>query len=236
MADEQQISLYQTGAHPCSYLEGEEAVTQFLDPELAFGGDVAERLAEMGFRRSGSHTYKPSCPGCNACIPLRVRVNDFHPNRTQRKILNRNKDVSISLTAPETNLEYYRLYRRYINERHSDGDMYPPSAKQFSEFLGADSGYTRFWNFRENDTLLGVAVTDHFPGALSSVYSFFRTEPVYERRSLGVYFVLRQLLGAKRAGLPYLYLGYYIRECRKMSYKTGFPPAEQLVGQEWQNL
>ena len=236
MANEQQIALYETGVHPCSYLPGQDAATQFLDPRLRIDELTAERLAELGFRRSGDHTYRPSCPDCNACIPLRVRVGEFEPNRTQRKILNRNAGVTVTSSQPTTTLEYYRLYRRYISERHRDGDMYPPSARQFSEFLGVDSGYTRFWNFREEGKLLGVAVTDHFPQALSSVYSFFCTDAVYDRRSLGVYFVLRQLLAAKRAGLPYLYLGYLIHECRKMNYKTSFSPAEQFIDQEWKIL
>ncbi|MTI14405.1 arginyltransferase [Sansalvadorimonas verongulae] len=233
MKNEHQIALYETDVHPCSYLSGKEASTQFLDPRFQVDASTAERLAELGFRRSGDHTYRPNCPDCSACIPLRVRVDEFEPNRTQRKILNRNAGVSVTLKLPTTNLEYYRLYRRYISERHRDGDMFPPSAKQFSEFLGIDSGYTHFWIFREHGKLLGVTVTDHFSQSLSLVYSFFRTDAGYGRRSLGIYFVLRQILAAKQAGFPYLYLGYLIRECRKMSYKTSFLPAEQFVDQQW---
>ncbi|WP_281646317.1 arginyltransferase [Parendozoicomonas sp. Alg238-R29] len=236
MSNEQQIGLYETGIHPCSYIPGKDAATQFLDPRLRIGADIAEQLAQLGFRRSGEHTYRPHCPGCNACIPLRVRVQDFQPNRTQRKVLNRNQDVGLEITEPAVTLEYYRLYRRYINQRHQDGDMFPPTAKQYADFLAVDSGYTKFWEFREKDQLLGIAVTDHFQEALSAVYSYYIPDQAYSRRSLGVYFVLRQIMAAKDLGYPYLYLGYLIRECRKMSYKTDFPPLEQLVGHQWQNL
>ena len=230
-SSEQQIRIYQTEVHPCSYLDGRDAVTEFLDPKLTIGVELAEKLSELGFRRSGQHTYRPQCPACSACIPLRVQVADFEPGRTQRKILNRNQDLTLDLSQPVLTLENYRLYRRYINERHQDGDMYPPSAKQFSEFLGVNSGHTQFWNFRKDDRLLGIAVTDHFPHALSSVYSFF--SPDYGKRSLGVYFVLRQIMAAKKAGLSYLYLGYWIKDCRKMSYKISFPPLEQFTDGMW---
>ena len=231
---EQLIKLYQTGTHPCSYLPGQEARTHFIDPGLVVDASLAEYFADMGFRRSGKHTYRPACAACSACIPLRVRVQEFSPNRTQRKILNRNQDLQLETIEPRLTLEIYRLYRRYINTRHRDGDMFPASARQFQEFLGGSTGYTRFWCFREQGRLSGVAVTDHFPGSLSSVYSFF--DPNSARRSLGNYFVLRQIEAARQAGFEWLHLGYWVSECRKMSYKTSFPPQDILQDGHWRRL
>ncbi|MCG8475027.1 MAG: hypothetical protein MI784_06090, partial [Cytophagales bacterium] len=128
-------------------------------------------------------------------------------------------------------MENYRLFRRYINQRHSDGDMYPATARQMNDFLCVDTGYSWFWKFYKDEKLLGVAVTDHFSRGLASVYSFFC--PYSDKRSLGVYFVLRQIQAAKQAGLDYLYLGYLIRECRKMSYKINYGPLEQLQSGRW---
>ncbi|MCL6269893.1 arginyltransferase [Sansalvadorimonas sp. 2012CJ34-2] len=222
----QRINIYQTGEHPCSYLPGRIAVTQFIDPNLLLPMEAVEHLAELGFRRSGDHIYTPSCPGCSSCVSVRVKVKDFKPNRTQRKVLNRNQDLRIEVARPELSLEVYRLYRQYINHRHSDGDMYPPSARQLKEFLCIDTGYSSFWKFYDGKKLLGIAVTDHFSKGLASVYSFFC--PYSGKRSLGVYFVLRQILAAREAGLDYLYLGYLIEGCRKMSYKSNFGPLEHL--------
>ncbi len=237
-SQQQYITLYETGAHPCSYLSGQQAATQFLDPKLPVDAGLAEQLSELGFRRSGRHNYRPHCPNCNACIPLRINTNDFYPNRTQRKIINRNQDLDLIMSTPGLTLENYRLYRRYIQMRHHDGDMFPPNAQQFMDFLGVNTGFTRFWEFRKNGSLAGVAVTDHFPGSLSSVYSFFDQgfEGGAGRRSLGIYFILKQITIAKAAGLPWLYLGYWIEECKKMRYKTAFPPQQQFVQGKWSDI
>ncbi len=233
---DQRIALYQTEPHPCGYLGDRDAVTLFLDPKQELSGYGAECMAQRGFRRSGKYTYKPFCPDCQACISVRTLVQEFTPNRTQRKILMRNQDLVLSYTLPSLTLENYRLYRRYIQSRHKDGDMYPPTAKQFMDFLGVDSGYTRFWNLRSkhDDRLVAVAVTDHHPDSLSAVYSFF--DPNESKRSLGVYLVLQQIAAARQAGHSYLYLGYWIQACRKMRYKTDFMPQEHFHDGLWQEF
>ncbi|CAM3528712.1 arginyltransferase [Parendozoicomonas haliclonae] len=233
MAD-QRIPLYQTGLHPCSYLDRKDASTVFLDPNILLNVEGAEVMAEQGFRRSGRHTYRPHCPQCHGCISVRVNVQDFQPNRTQRKILNRNQDLHIEVSEPQLTLENYRLYRRYISERHRDGDMFPPTARQFQDFLGVDSGFTQFWNIRRGHELVGVAVTDNFRRSLASVYSFF--DPDDHRRSLGTYAVLKQIEAARQSGRLWLYLGYWISDCRKMRYKTAFQPLEMFNGNDWQHF
>ena len=233
MSDSQRIALYQTDVHPCGYMEDRQAVTLLLDPSLKLSVAGVEKMAEYGFRRSGSHIYRPNCPACRACVPARIKVDEFRPNRSQRKILRRNSDLLLKSVIPRFSLEYYRLYRRYINIRHRDGDMYPPSARQFLDFLCVVTGYTQFWELRKKDSgeLMAVAVIDHHLQSLSAMYSFYN--PDEPKRSLGTYLILRQIEEAKRTKLPYLYLGYWIDGCRKMSYKMHFLPQEHLIDGNW---
>jgi arginyl-tRNA--protein-N-Asp/Glu arginylyltransferase len=127
--------------------------------------------------------------------------------------------------------EHYALYERYINARHADGDMYPPSVEQYASFLTSDWSKTSFIEFRLHEKLLAVAVCDELEGGLSAVYTFY--DPDYEKRSLGTYAVLWQIEESRRRQLPSLYLGYWIRDCQKMSYKIAFRPIELLINGEW---
>ena len=129
---------------------------------------------------------------------------------------------------------YYDLYRRYITHRHFDGDMYPPSEDQFRSFLLSQWSDTHFLCSYINDKLVSVAVTDVQPKALSAIYTFF--DPDYEKRSLGVNSILRQVEYCRSANVPYLYLGYWIRDCAKMSYKTDYRPVELFVSDRWVGL
>lgn len=144
--------------------------------------NVYADLSEMGFRRSGDHLYRPHCQNCNACVPARIPAARFIPNRQQRRILKRNADLTVSAARPTFKEEYFELYRRYIETRHADGDMYPPSRDQFSTFLVRDLPFCWFYEFRLEGRLLAVAVCDLLPNGLSAVYTFY--EPDEERRSL----------------------------------------------------
>lgn len=225
------LKFYATQPHPCSYLPDEQATTLFLDPSQPMDVDVYAQLSTLGFRRSGDHLYRPHCQNCQACVPARIPVAQFTPNRQQRKIIKRNADLSVTSVKPQFNEDYYALYLRYIETRHADGDMYPPSREQFSTFLVSELPFARFIEFRLANQLLAIAVTDVLPNGLSAVYTFF--DPRYEQRSLGRYAILWQISEAARQGLQALYLGYWIKNCRKMSYKTQYRPIELLVNQRW---
>lgn len=231
MTELARLKFYATQAHPCSYLPTEQATTLFLDPCQPMDAQVYAELSEVGFRRSGDHLYRPHCQKCSACVPARLPAADFRPNRQQRRILSRNADLQVQAVRPAFSEEYYELYARYIEQRHADGDMYPPNREQFSTFLVRDLPFSRFYEFRLGNQLLAVAVTDVLPNGLSAVYTFY--DPDEEHRSLGRFAILWQITETARLGLHAVYLGYWIKNCRKMNYKTQYRPIELFVNQHW---
>lgn len=156
----------------------------------------------------------------------------FKPSRSQKRCLKRNRDVKVLLVHAIDSDEHYQLYERYICERHADGDMYPPSRKQFAEFLSSEWGITHFLEFRLDTALIGVAVYDRLDNGISAIYTFF--DPDESARGLGTFAVLQQIILAKEAQLPFVYLGYWIKECAKMKYKKDYKPLELYVNQQWQ--
>lgn len=225
------LRFFTTPAHNCSYLEDRQATTLFVDPQARITPALYSELSLMGFRRSGDFLYRPHCNGCNACIPARIPVDRFRPRRRHRRTLRDNRDLEVVQEPAGFAGEYYQLYSRYIEQRHVDGDMYPPSEEQFQSFLVSSWSDTRFYSFRRQGELLAVAVTDRLNDGLSAVYTFF--QPDLPRRSLGNQAVLWQIEECRRLGLPYLYLGYWVRECEKMAYKSDFHPLEILIDGEW---
>lgn len=231
MTDLSTIRLFATHPHQCSYLDGENATTVFVDPNQGMDGKLYHQLSELGFRRSGGHVYRPQCADCQACVPTRIPVSLFEPNRQQKRCWKRNRDLTVlSLDSIDTE-EHYELYARYISERHSDGDMYPATREQFQSFLTSEWGITRYLEMRLDGRLAGVVVCDQMEGALSAVYTYF--DPDLHRRSLGTYAILLQVEHAREQMLDYVYLGYWIQASPKMNYKSQFRPLELLIGRRW---
>lgn len=231
MSNLQTLKFYCTPAHRCSYLPERQAVTLFLDPKTEVSADVYASLTTAGFRRSGDFVYRPHCGSCHACIPVRVLARQFRPDRTQRRCLQRNADITVHSVPARYTPEYYSLYERYIEVRHRDGDMYPPTRNQFRSFLLCSWANSRFYEFRLDGRLLAVAVVDHIDSGMSAVYTFY--DPAEEDRSLGRYVILWQIQETCRLGMNHVYLGYWIRQCRKMSYKREYQPLEYFDGQNW---
>lgn len=231
MMDISSIKLYATHEHPCSYLKDRSATTIFVDPMLAMNGRIYSELSDFGFRRSGAHVYRPNCRSCQACIPVRIPVDIFQPSRAQKRCIKRNRDVVTVLTSNINTDEHYALYESYINSRHADGDMYPPTRDQYEDFLSSEWGVTRYIELRLDGELLAVAVSDRLDQGLSAIYTFFK--PDEHSRSLGVLAVLRQVELAKSMNLPYVYLGYWIRECGKMRYKNQYRPLDMFINNTW---
>lgn len=225
------LLLFRSAEHACSYLPGRAARTGFLDPRARMDMATYAQLAARGFRRSGEHVYRPSCNDCTACIPLRVPVADFQPNRTQRRTWERNRDLHITELHPEYDEEHFQLYRRYLRSRHPAGGMDETDPESYMGFLTSPWSDTRLHEFRLDGRLAAVAVTDRFPDALSAVYTFF--DPQLGSRSLGTYAALSQIRRARELDLRWLYLGYWVRECRKMNYKDRFRPVEAHRGEAW---
>ena len=226
-----EINFYLTPEHDCSYLEGKQASTLFADPLADIDTALYSRLSAAGFRRSGAQIYRPHCQTCNACIAARVPVASFRPRRSQKRVMQRNRDLVVTERAPAMSDEYFGIFERYINDRHAGGDMHPASREQFDSFLVAGRSEARFHEFRADGTLLAVAVADRLDDGLSAIYTFF--EPAAQQRALGVYAILWLIEEAKRQGLAHLYLGYWIKECPKMSYKLDYRPVELLVNGAW---
>ncbi|UZE97938.1 arginyltransferase [Alkalimarinus alittae] len=231
MSSLQTLIFYATPEHNCSYLEAKKATTMFVDPKASVDKELYSKLSVLGFRRSGNHYYRPHCNHCSACVPVRVPVNQFKPSRSQKRILKKNIGLEISITPPEFCQKHYDLYEKYIIERHSDGDMYPPSEEQYRSFLVEGNPSTFFVEFKYKGELIGVSVIDELNDGLSAVYTYF--DPDISDRSLGVYSVLWQIEECKRRSLDHIYLGYWIKSCRKMEYKTLYKPVEFLISNKW---
>jgi arginine-tRNA-protein transferase len=231
------LSLYITGGHPCSYLPGLSARTLFLDPLATVDSTLYELLLQQGFRRSGRHIYRPECDGCQRCVPVRLPVRAFIPNRSQRRNRARNRpDVALVERPALFDAEHYAVYASYVKSRHAEGSMAESaSPESYEDFLIAPwGGETRLLELRLEGRLMAVAVTDRLQRALSAVYTFF--DPGLSHRSPGTYALLCQIHLARRLGLDHLYLGYWIEECRKMSYKDGFRPLQAWIGRRWQTF
>ncbi|MEH6590271.1 MAG: arginyltransferase [Halioglobus sp.] len=225
------LKVYTTYPHSCSYLEGQDAVTLFVDPRQKIDKALYSNLSAVGFRRSGSHVYRPHCAQCNACIPARIPVATFEPNRRQRRTVRRNQDLEIKRSGDIRDQEAYELYRCYIEQRHADGDMYPPDREQYESFLSNEWGCTDFYRIYDEDTLIAISVVDVLTDGLSAIYTFF--DPEASKRSLGSFAIQWQIQRARELELDYVYLGYWIKGCQKMSYKSEYRPLELYVNNRW---
>lgn len=228
------LKVYTTYPHSCSYLEDQEATTLFVDPRQRVDQKLYSNLSKLGFRRSGSHVYRPHCTHCDACIPARIPVASFEPRRGQRRIWTRNQDLVVDKAEDIRDDETFNLYQRYIELRHSDGDMYPPEREQYESFLSNAWDCTHYYRFYDQDSLIALAVVDELVDGLSAIYTFF--DPAANKRSLGVYAILWQIEKARDMRLDYLYLGYWIRDCQKMAYKSDYRPLELYVNNRWTTL
>ncbi|MCO7222763.1 arginyltransferase [Pleionea sp. CnH1-48] len=228
------LRFYATPPHTCSYLTEQQATTVFLDPEKQISSKLYTRLSESGFRRSGSHVYKPYCQQCEACVPVRIPAAKFRPNRNQRRCLKRGSFLEVKIQPAIFNQEQYELYERYIHERHSDGDMYPPSESQFKDFLLCDWSQTEFICFYDKGELIATAVVDWLNSGLSAVYTYYN--PDYSYLSPGRLAILTMIEIAKTRELDYVYLGFLVRNCQKMKYKSEYRPLDCFVGNHWIQL
>lgn len=231
MTDLSNIKLFATHEHPCSYLEGETATTVFVDPAAEIDNHVYSELSRYGFRRSGKHIYRPRCSNCHACIPIRTHAHAFKQTRSQKRCWRRNQDMAIRVVQNINTDEHYSLYADYIGKKHADGDMYPPSRSQYEDFLCEGWGSTLYIEGRVGGKLIMVAVSDKLENGLSAIYTYYDT--FESKRSLGVYSILYQLNLAKKMELQYLYLGYWIKRCQKMSYKNHYRPFDVLINNRW---
>lgn len=229
------LQYYITPPHDCSYLSEKSARMVFLDPAHKIDVVTLSELSRLGFRRSGDFVYRPECHLCRQCLSSRVPVAEFGMNSTQKKAWKRNQDLHIQITQPQDASDvHYALYERYINERHADGDMFPPSRDQFEKFLIHSCTHSFFLEMWQEDRLIGVSTCDYLDDGISAVYTFF--DPDESRRSLGTFAVLKQIEQAQHLGLQYVYLGYWVPHSNKMNYKSQYVPLELLLDGQWRRI
>lgn len=227
--------FYTTAPLPCPYLPGRierKVVTEVAGPDAE---RLHDQLSRAGFRRSHNIAYAPACPGCHACIPIRIPVASFRPDRTQRRTWRANAALEGLEAPPRATTEQFQLFQRYQRARHGEGDMAAMSFYDYRAMVEDTPIETCLVEFRDGaDRLLGACLTDRLGDGLSAVYSFF--EPDCRDRSLGTYTILWLVARARRLALPYVYLGYWVAESRKMAYKSRFRPCEILSRGSWHVL
>jgi len=227
------INLYLSAEHECSYLPDRQANSLFVDPDKDMTADIYSELIQQGFRRSGSYVYTPYCKKCHDCIPVRLDVRKFVLSRSQKRCKNKNKNIIVNTQKPEYNEAHYQMYADYVSSRHAGGGMDDHDNQKYLDFLTSQWSDTTFFEFQENNKLIAIAVTDHVTDGLSAVYTFFDSSQENKKRSLGVYSILWQAQEAQRLGLQWLYLGYWIRDCKKMNYKDNYQPLEYFYNHLW---
>lgn len=220
-----EVPLVALPEHPCPYLPGRTAGDRAIWAS-EMPAELYERFMDAGFRRSGKLLYQPACKGCRACLSIRVPVEEFHPDKSQRRSGRRNADLSVTCGKPAYSTEKLALYRKYIRQWHGRTDT--ESSSSFEAFL-YDSPLPSTLEFEYRDAssqLLAVGICDLCPRSLSSVYFYF--DPDHSRRGLGTFGVLKEIEFARQVGVPYYYLGYWVAGCGAMEYKKSFRPNEIL--------
>lgn len=225
------LQFYLTAPYPCSYITGREARSQVAAPSHFIDAGTYSKLVEQGFRRSGFFTYRPQCDDCCACLPIRIDATHFHPSRTQRKVWHRHQDLQTRSLPLQMYAEHFELYQRYVSIRHPGAGMDDDTQTQYKQFLLTSRVDSTLIEFRDSTRRLQmVSLIDILDTGLSAVYTFFDPDT---RGSLGTYNVLWQIAQCQAMNLPWLYLGYLIRESRKMTYKSQFKPHEILQDGIW---
>ena len=232
--------FYVTAPQPCPYLDGRMERKLFTALQGDYATKLNDALSKQGFRRSQNVLYRPSCAECSLCLSARIRVSDFVPNKSQRRTMRRNSDLKRRAVSPWASEDQYALFRKYLDSRHADGGMADMDIFEFAAMIEETPIRSRVIEYKAplepggDPDLAAVCLTDVLDDGLSMVYSFF--EPQRYRDSLGTYVILDHIRIAQEAGLPYVYLGYWVPGSSKMSYKARFSALEIYQGGEWRDL
>jgi arginine-tRNA-protein transferase len=237
--------FYLTAPSPCPYLPGQEERKVFTHLVGERAAQLNDLLTHGGFRRSQSIAYRPACETCRACVSVRVIVEDFRPTRSMRRVLERNRDVVGEMRVPVPTSEQYSVFRSYLDARHRDGGMADMTVLDYAMMVEDSHVETRMIEYRRRPAngsyhglgmgrLLSVALTDVLSDGLSMVYSYYDSDE--SSRSLGTFMILDHIERARRMGLSYVYLGYWVQGSRKMHYKGRFLPQQRLAPDGWKRV
>lgn len=234
--------FYLTVPSGCPYLSNRIEQKIFTELKGPQASDLNNSLSKVGFRRSQRVIYKPACEGCNDCLSVRIEVDKFRPGRTMRRVSKRNGDLVETPVHAHATLEQFELLKRYLKQRHSEGGMAGMTAMDYATMVEETPVETYLVEYRkrqlepsrEYDPLIGACLTDVLDDGLSMIYSFY--EPNAGERSLGTHMILSHIEWARRLGLPYVYLGYWIHQSEKMAYKARFQPAQVYMEDGWQPM
>ena len=233
--------FFVTSPSPCPYLPGRMERKVFTELSGGHANELNDALGRIGFRRSQGVAYRPSCAGCTACVSVRVVAGEFTPNATQRRLLRRHGDLQISACRPWATDEQYQLLRDYLASRHPGGGMAGMDEADYADMVEQTPVNSYVIEYREppvngaRGRLVGACLTDQQADGLSMIYSFFDTS-LAERPGLGTFIILDHIARAHRAGLPYVYLGYWVKGSERMNYKTRYRPIEALGPEGWRRL
>ena len=231
----QKLQFYVTTGYSCGYLPNKMAQSLIAAPQHLINAEVYSSLIDQGFRRSGKFAYRPHCENCQECVPVRVAVNEFTPNRSQKRAFKQHQNLTANVVSVDYYEEHYALYAAYQRSRHHDQTKTETSEEdeieQYKNFLCQSNVETVLVEFRDQDELKMVSVIDVVRDGISAVYTFYNSSDI--GTSYGTYNVMWQAEWAKNLGLAYLYLGYWIKDSQKMAYKQNFKPLEKLIDNEW---
>jgi len=227
----QKLQFYVTTGYSCGYLPNKLAQSLIASPQHLINADIYSGLIQQGFRRSGKFAYRPHCESCRECIAVRVILQNFSPSRSQKRSIKQHDNLTVSILPVAFYEEHYALYTAYQKARHSEADKEQEDAEQYKSFLCQTNVESVLLEFRENNELKMVSVVDIVYDGISAVYTFY--DASNPKCSYGTYNVLWQIAWTKSLNLPYLYLGYWIKDSQKMAYKQNFQPLEKLIDGEW---
>ena len=226
------LRLYQSMPYSCPYIPSNTAHHYTTEPNLPLTTELYSQLINMGFRRAGDRIHKPNCSQCQQCVSLRIPVAKFSPNRTQRRISQNNSHLIIKLNTAPKHADYFALYDKYIKQRHPESESMHDIEDTFEHFFFCMWSHTfAIETYTADNQLICVAICDPLVQGWSAVYTFYDTD--YAKNSLGTFSILSQIQLLQKQQLEYLYLGYWIRDCAKMNYKTQFQPCEGFTNEQW---
>ena len=230
-----ELPFYLTRPSPCPYLDGqvEQKIFTRLTGDAQSDFVLSSQLTPFGFRRSQTIVYRPACPTCMACVPVRIDVRQFKPTRNLNRIQKRNRDLATKIIATQDTQELYPLFTAYQHARHQQGDMAQMQFEEFNQMMNDGSENAELLCLQDpSQTIIAAMLTDRLASGTSAVYSFF--DPALDKRSLGTELILRLVEETTRQNFAHVYLGYWIKECQKMSYKARFPALERLGSNGWE--